>query len=365
MSPQTASPKSTLNPIGIAMEDFIRTKLHPTETCTICTDAFSTKHPPVVLNCKHIFGHGCIKEWLRSGTGNTNSCPICRQAIYPSLHNEAAFTDESIWQQLCLQTPENMHTLMCALWERVLELDTDSSILRHSPQHLLEHVVVPALRKINTKHYLPDVFHDAHDIVVTTWNSLGRRELPRGLAVPLVRLVSLMLQTSSILPKWMATVPRTSTLFWDANAALGMSESEVKWAHVMDASSIEGRYEPLLHLYTVLISQNIAHSEPYATSPRQQNVRTQIIERCCRRIGGQWGGRPSEEFKDQVVRVFGQLRRHQVEGRKVSLRGHPVEKAIIKGLWAMARWKREDAGRVRAVSDAAISAKKTMNGWGE
>ncbi|KAJ4288613.1 hypothetical protein N0V90_011850 [Kalmusia sp. IMI 367209] len=342
------------------MENFIDTKLHPTDTCTICTEPFSTKHAPVALSCHHIFGYHCIKNWLRYGRGNTNSCPVCRHLIYPSTTG-SAFTDASIWNTLCEQTTEHIHVLLTALWHRVQKLWVGKLTGTFTTQELLSKVVIPALNK--TGGDLHGVFLDCYELVASTWNSLGQSDQVRGLAVPLVRLVRLMMQTSSILPKWMTTVPRTSMLFWKANAALGTAAQDVNWAHLMEAAQLANvRYIPLLHLYTVLLSQNIVHSEPCPFSKRKENAEALVVERCCKRIGGEWGGRPSAEFKEQVLVVYEELRRHQLEEKRLSLRGHEEERAVVMGLWAMAIWKKEDVGRSRPVAEDPLLSKKSSRG---
>lgn len=49
--------------------------------CPICQEAFENKEDseaPVRLPCRHIFGKSCISKWL-----SNNTCPLCRDAIYP------------------------------------------------------------------------------------------------------------------------------------------------------------------------------------------------------------------------------------------------------------------------------------------
>jgi hypothetical protein len=64
-----------------------------------------------------------------------------------------------------------------------------------------------------------------------------------------------------------------------------------------------------------------------------------VVERCCRRIAGDnWVGKPSNEFKDVLVVVYEELRRYQLDKKKLSLRGHDSEDEVVRGIWALARW---------------------------
>lgn len=98
--------------------EFLMTKLEPVNleslghderNCTICQEEFlvcediKLSHPPVKLNCGHIFGKPCLIKWLDplcyrgleeddQGSGDTHSdrygqaktdCPLCRQVLFP------------------------------------------------------------------------------------------------------------------------------------------------------------------------------------------------------------------------------------------------------------------------------------------
>jgi hypothetical protein len=52
--------------------------LEPLE-CIICTLAFDLSHPPVMLECRHIFGENCLKEWVER---DNNSFPTCRRSLF-------------------------------------------------------------------------------------------------------------------------------------------------------------------------------------------------------------------------------------------------------------------------------------------
>lgn len=344
------------------MEAFITAKMRPTDQCIICSDYFSASHLPVALPCHHIFGHECITKWLRDGRGNTNSCPCCRHSIYTSTR-APSFTDASIWTAMCELSPDRLHDFVAFLWHRVQRLFTDqpTTTSDFSVYELLDRVLVPALSQAARDNNNRGPFHDAFSLVVSTWDSLDRPNSAHGLAIPLVRLVRLMTQTSAILPKWLTTVPRTSMLFWRANACLGTASSsaDVSWRYLVEAAQLSNpRYFPFLHLYTVLLSQNIVHSRQTPSGPSQEEV----AQRCCGKIGEGWGEWPDEEFLTHVVAVYMELRRHQLVEKRLSLRGHEGEKGVVTGLWAMAMWRRE--GGASSMEGVALR-KKASGGWSD
>lgn len=338
--------------------------LKPTETCVICTEPFSETHQPVALPCRHIFGHTCIKKWLRNGRGNTNSCPFCRHIIFDQA-SQSTFDAASIWKALCEQPPERLHSFLSAMWEGIRKLWQRRTGMSgtFTTTQILDEAAIPALVKLSGSGEGP--FMDCFNLVAASWDSLGRPDNAQGLAVPLVRLARLMSQASGVLPRWLTSVQRTNLLFWRANAALGLAEENVTWDRVIEAASLEnGRYFPLLHLYTVLISQSIAHtSQPRELPTRRHEIMNLVVERCCKRIGADWGGRPSNEFKDKLVAVYQELSRYQVEKGNKSLRGHDGEEHVVRGLWGMAAWSKGNAARRRDSPPAGGTRNRPSSGW--
>ncbi|CAD6574597.1 MAG: hypothetical protein ASARMPREDX12_006834 [Alectoria sarmentosa] len=54
------------------------------QNCPVCQEAFpgsdsSGADTPVTLHCNHVIGRACIEKWM---SGNNNSCPMCRAAIF-------------------------------------------------------------------------------------------------------------------------------------------------------------------------------------------------------------------------------------------------------------------------------------------
>jgi hypothetical protein len=329
------------------MQNFIDTQLHPVDTCLICTEAFSADHQPVTLPCKHIFGYECIKKWLHTGRGNSNRCPHCRCVVYKKPNLTDRFDVPSIWKALCEQPSERLHIFMKKTWSSLQILWQRKPDGIFTITELLDQAIIPALVQTASLDILRsihdnDPFIDCYNLIATSWDSLGRPDIASGLAIPLVRLARLMSGASSTLPKWLTTVSRTNQLFWKANACLSVTDSDISWNHIIAASQdvISTQYFPLLHLYTMLISQSISHD----TNPRQWPIRRHeimnlVVERCCKRIGGQsWRSRPSNELKDLLVVVYEELRRHHCKKQKPSLRGHDVEEDVVKGIWLLARW---------------------------
>jgi hypothetical protein len=157
-------------------------------------------------------------------------------------------------------------------------------------------------------------------------------------------------------------------LFWNANASLGLSGDSINWNYIMEAAKLENqRYLPLLNLYTVLISLSIAHMEaPREWPTRRHEVMNLVVERCCRKIGGDWQGKPSNEFKDLLVVVFGELKRHQLEDGKMSLRGHAREEHVIAGLWAIAMWRKGSTHQAMRSNEEVFLARATSSrGWSD
>jgi hypothetical protein len=329
-----------------SMENFINTQLHPCETCQICTEYFSATHQPVKLPCKHIFGHECIKKWLRTGHGNNTSCPNCRYVVVEKHGAKSSFDVPSIWKALCEQPPERLHNFMIQVWSGLQNLWQHKPDGQFTVTELLDQAIIPALVQAASPNGArnirdDDPVLDCYNLVAASWDSLGRPDIASGLAIPLVRLARLMSSASTTLPKWLTTVPRTNRLFWKANASLDLTESDISWDQIIEASDLASdRYFSLLHLYTTLISQSIAHnSQPTQWPIKRHEVMNLVVERCCKKIGGDaWASKPSNEFKDVLVVVYEELRRYQLEKRKPSLRGHDGEEGVVKGIWALAGW---------------------------
>lgn len=328
------------------MDNFLKTQLHPTETCIVCTEPFSATHQPVALPCKHIFGHECIKMWVKNGRGNTTACPTCRYVLIEKRSPHEGFDTASIWKMLCEQPPERLHAFMMSIWCRLQILWQRNPDGKFNVIDILEQLIIPSLIRIGPEmdepdEQNPDPLRDCYDLVAASWNSLGRPNRAIGLAIPLVRLARLMSCASMVLPRWLTTNARTNRLIWRANACLGITEQDVKWEFIMEASKLGNEcYFPLLQLYTVLISQSIAHNpQPNSWPTRRHEIMNQAVEQCCVKIGGGfWRGKPSNEFKEVLVRAYEELRRYQLEKKRISLRGHDGEDRVVKGIWALAGW---------------------------
>jgi hypothetical protein len=333
----------------ITMENFIQSNLRPVECCNICTEPFSTDHQPVTLPCKHIFGYECIKKWLRTGRGNNTSCPNCRVVIYEKPNTRGAFDVASLWKALCEQPPERLHDLMTKVWSGLQVLWQRKPDGKFSITELLDICIIPALVETagpNEPRHVRrnDPIIDCYNLIAAPWDSLGRPDTATGLAIPLVRLAHLMSSASSTLPKWLTSVARVNHLFWKANAGFGITQPAISWNFLITASEdVAGtQHFPLLHLYTMLMSQSISHNaQPSVWPVLRHEVMNLVVQRCYKKIGGDnWTGKPTNKFKDMLVIVYRELRRYQVDEKKASLKGHAGEESIVKGLWALAAWSK-------------------------
>ncbi|RMZ68587.1 ring finger [Pyrenophora seminiperda CCB06] len=331
------------------MDKFLDTQLHPADTCNICAENFDAVHQPVALPCKHIFGYECIKKWLKGGRGNSNACPTCRYIVVPKPERHPSFDVPSIWQALRDEPPERLHSFMAKIWSGLQVLWQRQPTGNFTVTSLLDEAIIPGLvstaRGINAPpgNRVQDPILNCYNLLAASWDSIGRLDMAAGLAIPLVRLARLMANAGAVLPKWLTTNARINRLIWLANACLPINAEHISWDYLNGATQPKDfSHMPLLHLYTVLISQSIAHlpdPEPYPK--KRHELMNLVIKRCCTKIGGtgySWKSRPSNEFKDALVVVYEELRRHQIEKEKKSLRGHEGEESLVKGIWALAGW---------------------------
>lgn len=322
------------------METFIESELQPTEECGICTEAWGDQHRPVALKCRHIFGHQCLLRWLRGGRRNNKSCPLCRDTIYEEETDAVPFETTSIWNALCTQGPLKLAELVERIWSCLKTLRTQHPNRKYTIKQLLDRAIFPTLILTSNGQHNP--FEDSYSIIAVTYASLGHPDTAQGLAVPLIRLVKLMEHAWFSIQPSLTTIPRTNALFWCANECIGLEDDSLHWSFLNEACCLENdRYFPFLHLYTVLVSQVVTHHPNAMQWPDLKHERMNlVVARCCKEIGEQWKGHPSNDFKDKLLVVFEELRRHQsAEVRRISLRGSEGEEYIVRGLWWTAGWK--------------------------
>jgi hypothetical protein len=322
------------------METFIQSQFQPTEACGICTEAWGYQHHPVALKCRHILGHQCLLQWLRGGRRNNLSCPFCRDTIYEEETAPVPFETTSIWNALCAQQDSKLTELVQKIWKCLKTLRSEHPNRKYTVMQLLNGAVFPAL--IQTANRQHNTFEDSYSIIAVTYASLGHPNTPQGLAMPLIRLVRLMEQAWFSIQPSLTTVPRTNSLFWHANKCIGLHGDGIHWSFLNEACELEHeRYFPLLHLYTVLVSQVVTYHPSAEQWPDLRNERMNlVVARCCNEVGEQWTGQPSNDLKNKLLVVFQELRRHQSEEiRRISLRGNEGEEHIVRGLWWTAGWK--------------------------
>ncbi|KAH6644472.1 hypothetical protein C7974DRAFT_439837 [Boeremia exigua] len=326
------------------MEDFIKNQLRPVQECLICTEPFSATHLPVTLNCTHTFGYSCISKWLQGGRGNNACCPVCRHVLLVEETPQPRFDATSIWNRICELPLDRLHTFMQKLWIGIRSLWKRKPDGKFTVSDFLKKAIFPALIETGTHTWdeSHDTFTDAYNLIAVSWDSLDRPDRAEGLAVPLVRLARLVSSAATTLPLYLTDLPRTTQLIWKANACLGLTEENISWDIITNASNLASdQHFPLLHLYTVLISQSIAHtSGPQQPLPtRRHEIMNMVVEKCCTKIGQVcYTGKPSNAFKDTLVFVFQEIWRFQHERSRLSLRGRVGEETIVKGMWAISGW---------------------------
>lgn len=337
------------------MENSLNYLLLPVEDCAICGDAFGTTHHPAALPCKHIFGHACIEKWFNNGKGNNRACPTCRFVVVVKKESpEPPFTVSSIWAALTEQPLDRLHAFMRHIWNRLQMLWQQTPDGNFTVTQILEGAIIPALlqtgREVSiSQNRMQNAMIDSYNLVVGTRDSRRQPNTAIGLAIPLVRLARLMSSASTTLPKWLTTNPQANHLIWRANACIGLTETEIRWEPIIEASRLKNeQHFPLLYLYTVLLSQSIAHSSPPSPWPiKRHEVMNLVVDRCCTRIGRLgWQGRPTNHFKEILVTVYEDLRRYHLEKKGMTLKGDEGEDVVVKGIWALAQWtKRQNAER--------------------
>lgn len=320
------------------MEGFLRT-LQATEICMICQEAFSKTHAPAVLPCKHVFGKQCVEDWLRNGRGNTDSCPYCRNTLFER-------TDEAIWLDICALPSARLHRLMTLLVENY-RICRQLHRGHHSHQPFFDEILCPALSNMP-----PPLGDDALTRCLARLLELhgpDGSEYPmhtfQGLVKPLYRLLALTYLAHKKVPQHLITNPTFSALVFKANACLDYTTSKHNWNHLNEASSLlNDRYIHFLHLFTVFVSQDISYNgnkSPKISEMRRHEKVNFVVDAYCKGvdINRYWEGQPSNEFKDRLVSVYEELRRHQIDMGRISLRGNDGEETTVRGLWQTAAWK--------------------------
>ncbi|KAF2265201.1 hypothetical protein CC78DRAFT_543501 [Lojkania enalia] len=298
----------------MAMETFINRQLNPTTECPICLTTFDEHRALVAL------------EW------NVEGCPVCRDNLFAHDRPEtlSPFTPTMIWNSLCKQAPAQLHIFIRSIWRR-LESLVDLDILNDT--------LLPALNDAGTLGQEINPFTQCALLLQALYDGTGVTTA-HSLAVPLIRLARMMEDVFSQLPPYLRNVQRINILLWKANACVGLHDDSIRWDYLNEASTLaSNHYFPLLFLYTIMISQSLAHHPSSNHWPKKRHERMNlVVERCCHTIGSDWAGNPSRTFKDKLVIVYEELRRHQCEIGRMSLRGKDGEENIVRGLWQTAAW---------------------------
>jgi hypothetical protein len=158
--------------------------------------------------------------------------------------------------------------------------------------------------------------------------------------MPFHRLTQLTFNAYLSTPLWLNNSYRFNKLVWKANTCMGPQSVDISWEYLNEASELENpRYFDFLHLYTVMVSQYLAHAGKASGWPQRRHERMNlVVKACCQGIGASWAGKPSNKFKDKLVLVYEEMRRLQLEVGRISLRGNEGEEHMVRGLWQIAAW---------------------------
>ncbi|KAF2703064.1 hypothetical protein K504DRAFT_463898 [Pleomassaria siparia CBS 279.74] len=58
------------------------------EHCPICLEDFATPQQAVRLVCGHLIDPECLDTWIKSLSGQYNTCILCRTELFPKRHYE-------------------------------------------------------------------------------------------------------------------------------------------------------------------------------------------------------------------------------------------------------------------------------------
>ncbi|KAF2647247.1 hypothetical protein K491DRAFT_563201, partial [Lophiostoma macrostomum CBS 122681] len=305
-------------------------QLRPVSQCMICQSPFDETHIPVALNCKHIFGQSCLVEWLTNGSGNTGACPCCRQDLLRQNNN--------IWSALTENSDESLQAFLYYLcrFSRTVNGPQISS------RDAYERVIRPALECTAESAGQASPFALSRNQLDAAYHQhrLNQAREPGGIAILFHRLTRLSFDAYRIAPLHLRASLPFNNLVWKANVCIGSASAEISWDHLNEASEMGNeRYFDFLHLYTVLVSQHLAHEGAKTGWPERRHERMNlVVKSCCHGIGASWIGKPTNKFKDRLALVYEELRRLQLDLGKISLRGGDGEEHVVRGLWQSAAW---------------------------
>ncbi|KAF2194577.1 hypothetical protein K469DRAFT_547612 [Zopfia rhizophila CBS 207.26] len=320
------------------MEEFINTKLQPVEVCPICHEDFGTNHVPVTLDCKHIFGHHCLLQWVRSDQVRANTCPTCRDQLFSKSN---VGNNNPHWHSLCQENPIRLAEFVGLLWQHMRHCFKGNFQQAVTDYQLIHNVIRPSLGQLRRSGgAFQQYWAPVRDLPPTG-------SVTRGPYLPLVRLVRVMQDVIDIIPLHVTTIARANMLFWKMNACSYPSARTLVWADLMAASLLAHESDhlfPVLHWFTMVMSQQIFQfygEYPWASD---QNTKERFVTAVCydgvNGIGRHWTSYPGLWFTKSLVEVYEELWR-QVRGlRKLSLRGSDWEEPVVRGLWAIQGWKR-------------------------
>ncbi|ORY16398.1 hypothetical protein BCR34DRAFT_476277 [Clohesyomyces aquaticus] len=335
------------------MDDFLQ-HLQRVDVCPVCQNGFDTQHTPVILDCRHIFGHSCLTTWVRNGRGLTNSCPCCRAQLFSvdnknvesgadtsSFFANTTRDAEQQWSAICNQPIELITIFLNQAWLSVEHLLSRTAPRKQGIYELMPNVLTPALCAGSRIGDFAPFRRTYEKLEVILEGPPGEMDVDNsyGPLIPLLRLVEMMASAIDIVPKYVRTSPQANMLIWKANTSLGLDIRSFRWQHIVEAVELqENRHWHALWWFTMLISQQIAHDDSVKAWPAVEHRRKDIMKnKFLDRIGRSWG-LPSDAFVAKAYIVYEELIRHQVAMKRISLRGKDGEEHIVRGLWQTSQW---------------------------
>jgi hypothetical protein len=171
-------------------------------------------------------------------------------------------------------------------------------------------------------------FSPFHDVIAAT-----RGDEPQKMLFPLIRFCYLLWDVHGAMRR--KTSPCINKLLWEGNRCLGIGKPLVQWEDVVEASMlVTGELFPLLHCFTMLLSQalaRIALKEEWGEGEKLERARAMTQE-----VSVHFEGAPGDEWLIRLAFVVGELKRYQFGIGRVALVGVEKEEHVVRGWWAMA-----------------------------
>ncbi|KAF1938226.1 hypothetical protein EJ02DRAFT_514681 [Clathrospora elynae] len=332
---------------------------------------FSKDHVPAALrSCGHIFGYRCLLVILRGGDVDLSTtwsevasigysgaeCPECQ---LPIAHVDSEQRALSILREISSDTPDHRNKLNAfteQLRESVASIDSDVEM-----QNIMQffrrcytsdgHDILQ--RALHDAASAGDYFSPFHDAISTS-----RGGDPQPMAFPLIRFCFMLWDVHHAIMR--NTSLSINTLLWEGNRFPVVRKPLIQREDVEAASDLEdNKLFPLLHCFTMLVSQALARSN--FSSPWLGKQRLELAQKlACESTGPHFEGKLTDKWLHKLAVIVNELKRHQFEMMRKPLTGNAAEKSIVRGWWGIANVEAEDVERGSA-STVFFDAKRLPN----